>query len=45
MTLLTHLLLTVMSISECVGINISDIDFKTNGIKITRKGEKEVFYI
>lgn len=43
MALLTLLLGTGMRISECVGINISDIDFNTNAIKITRKGGKEVF--
>ena len=37
------LLGTGIRISECVGINISDIDFNSNAIKIKRKGEKEVF--
>lgn len=36
--LLTLLLGTGIRVSECVGINIEDIDFNTNGLKITRKG-------
>lgn len=36
--LLTLLLGTGMRVSECVGINLQDIDFKNNGIKIRRKG-------
>lgn len=36
--IVTLLLGTGMRISECVGININDIDFTTNGLKITRKG-------
>ena len=36
--IVTLLLGTGMRISECVGLNISDIDFTTNGLKITRKG-------
>ena len=28
--------------SECVGLNIADIDFKNGGIRIYRKGGKEV---
>ena len=28
--------------SECVGLNISDVDFKNGGIRIYRKGGKEV---
>ena len=43
LALLSLLLGTGIRISECVGINISDIDFNTNAIKITRKGQKEVF--
>ena len=34
----TLLLGTGMRVSECVGINLTDIDFKNNGITITRKG-------
>ena len=36
--IVTALLGTGMRISECVGLNISDIDFSVNGMKITRKG-------
>ncbi|NCB48628.1 MAG: integrase [Clostridia bacterium] len=32
------LLGTGIRVSECVGLNIEDVDFKTNGFKITRKG-------
>lgn len=39
--LLTLLLGTGIRVSECVGINIHDIDFKNNGIKIQRKGGYE----
>ena len=30
------------TVSECVGLNIDDIDLKNNGIKIIRKGGNEV---
>ncbi|MCQ2602619.1 MAG: tyrosine-type recombinase/integrase [Clostridia bacterium] len=36
--ILTLLLGTGIRVSECVGLNISDIDFNTNGFTITRKG-------
>lgn len=36
--IISLLLGTGMRISECVGININDIDFDINGIIITRKG-------
>ena len=39
--LLTLLLGTGMRVSECVGIDINDIDFKNTGIKIRRKGGYE----
>lgn len=35
------LLGTGIRVSECVGINLEDIDFNYNGIKITRKGGNE----
>ena len=35
------LLGTGMRVSECVGINIEDVDFYTKGIKILRKGGNE----
>ena len=41
LAIITLLLGTGIRVSECVGINISDIDFETNGIKIFRKGGKE----
>jgi integrase/recombinase XerC len=40
--LLTLLLGTGIRVSECVGLNISDIDFKNDGIRLHRKGGKEV---
>lgn len=39
--LLTLLLGTGIRVSECVGLNISDVDFDCNGIKIRRKGGYE----
>lgn len=40
--IITLLLGTGIRVSECVGIDINHIDFGTNGIKITRKGGKQV---
>lgn len=39
--LLTLMLGTGIRVSECVGIDIQDVDFKNNGIKIRRKGGYE----
>lgn len=39
--LITTLLGTGMRISECVGLDIKNIDFDENGLKITRKGGNE----
>lgn len=39
--ILTLLLGTGIRVSECVGIDINDIDFKNTGIKIRRKGGYE----
>jgi len=39
--LLTLLLGTGIRVSECVGIDIKDVDFKNSGIKVTRKGGNE----
>ena len=39
--LLTLLLGTGIRVSECVGIDINDVDFKNSGIKIRRKGGYE----
>lgn len=36
--LMTVFLGTGVRISECVGLNVSDVDFQVNGFKITRKG-------
>lgn len=41
MALLTLLLGTGIRVSECVGLDINDVDFKNNGIKIRRKGGYE----
>ena len=41
LALLTLLLGTGIRVSECVGIDIKDIDFRNNGIKIQRKGGSE----
>lgn len=41
LALLTLLLGTGIRVSECVGLNIKDVDFQVNGIKITRKGGYE----
>lgn len=41
MALLTLLLGTGIRVSECVGLDIEDVDFKNNGIKIRRKGGYE----
>ncbi|SDX86142.1 tyrosine-type recombinase/integrase [Lachnobacterium bovis] len=40
--ILILLLGTGIRVSECVGLDITDIDFKNNGIKIHRKGGTEV---
>ena len=40
--IMTLLLGTGLRVSECVGLNLDDIDFKINGINITRKGGNQV---
>ncbi len=42
LAMMTLLLGTGIRVSECVGLDINDVDFKNNGIKIHRKGGKEV---
>lgn len=42
LALITLLLGTGIRVSECVGLNINDVDFKNAGIHIHRKGGKEV---
>ncbi|WP_330408058.1 tyrosine-type recombinase/integrase [Vallitalea guaymasensis] len=42
LALMTLLLGTGIRVSECVGLNISDIDFNVDGIRIVRKGGNEV---
>lgn len=41
LALVTLLLGTGMRVSECVGLDITDIDFANNGIRIVRKGGNE----
>ncbi|MDO4477711.1 MAG: tyrosine-type recombinase/integrase [Lachnospiraceae bacterium] len=41
LALMTLLLGTGIRVSECVGLDIEDVDFKNNGIKIVRKGGNE----
>ena len=43
LALTTLLLGTGMRVSECVGINIRDLDFQNNAVRVTRKGGNEVF--
>lgn len=42
LALVTLLLGTGIRVSECVGLDISDVDFKNNGIKVVRKGGNEM---
>lgn len=39
--IITLLLGTGIRVSECVGLNVSDVDFKNNSISVTRKGGSE----
>lgn len=40
--LITLLLGTGIRVSECIGLDLKDVDFKNNGIHITRKGGNEM---
>jgi len=42
LALITLLLGTGIRVSECVGLDIEDIDFSNNGLRIIRKGGNEV---
>lgn len=42
LAIITLLLGTGIRVSECVGLNITDVDFKNNGVKVTRKGGNEM---
>ena len=41
LALMTLLLGTGIRVSECVGLDLDDVDFKNNGIKVHRKGGAE----
>ncbi len=41
LALITLLLGTGIRVSECVGLDVEDIDFRTNGIRVIRKGGGE----
>lgn len=43
LALLTLMLSTGIRVSECVGLNINDLDFEKTRIKVTRKGGYEAF--
>lgn len=43
LAILTLLLGTGLRVSECVGLDIEDVDFRNNSIKIIRKGGNEMF--
>ena len=42
LAIVTLLLGTWIRVSECVGLDVEDVDFKNNGIKVTRKGGNEM---
>ncbi len=42
LAILTLLLGTGIRVSECVGLDIDDVDFKNNGIAVTRKGGNQM---
>lgn len=42
LAIVTLLLGTGIRVSECVGLDVTDIDFDTNGIRVIRKGGSEM---
>lgn len=42
LAIVTLLLGTGIRVSECIGLDIEDVDFKNNGIKVLRKGGSEM---
>ncbi|MBC8531208.1 tyrosine-type recombinase/integrase [Gehongia tenuis] len=45
LALLTTLLGTGMRVSECIGLDLGDVDFNVNGLRITRKGgDQQIVY-
>ncbi len=42
LALVTLLLGTGIRVSECVGLDLTDVDFRNNGIKVIRKGGSEM---
>lgn len=43
LALITLLLGTGIRVSECVGLDMNDVDFKNNSIKVTRKGGNQMY--
>lgn len=42
LAILTLLLGTGIRVSECVGLDLNDVDFKNNGVTVTRKGGNQM---
>ncbi|HIR12721.1 MAG TPA: tyrosine-type recombinase/integrase [Candidatus Choladousia intestinavium] len=42
LAIVTLLLGTGIRVSECVGLDVNDVDFKNNGIRVVRKGGSEM---
>lgn len=42
LAIVTLLLGTGIRVSECVGLDVTDVDFKNNGIRVVRKGGSEM---
>jgi len=42
LAIVTLLLGTGIRVSECVGLDVQDVDFKNNGVKVVRKGGSEM---